>query len=238
MNPPVVCHICQWVHQFLCLLRLLALFPTGGASHPRQGTVLSVLVLLPIINWLFSAKLIWSSVFRGCCSHRCCFIFAFLLLILGCSHPIWFMNLWSLLSSISQSQWIGFLMMDHISQISMVVDPYCIWSDLRLHEAPRQWMGTNKKPVGFLWNLTHWFHYVSFPIGWLEQKTSGFDWTNWTKPQFLFPPGLRPALSPLRWRSRPLANKRPMASHDLLPGTQMGSFASMRLGVAGVLPVF
>lgn len=47
------------------------------------------------------------------------------------SHLVY--DLSSLLSSISQSQWIGFLMMDHISQIAMIVDPYAsgqTWSEV------------------------------------------------------------------------------------------------------------
>lgn len=127
MNPPMVCHICQWVHQFLCLLRLLALFPTGGASHPRQGTVLSAFAHYPLA-FLSKINLIISCSWLLLPSLLLYFRILVADSLLLSSHLVY--DLSSLLSSISQSQWIGFLMMDHISHIAMIVDPYCIWSDL------------------------------------------------------------------------------------------------------------
>ena len=133
----------------------------------------------------------------------------------------------------SNYQRVGFLMMDHYQ-------PYRHdrWSllhlvrlGLRLHEAPcNGWEQT--KTSGFPWVSSG-----IWPIGFISHRLVGWN----KKPVALIKPSVpiptgRTATRAgrfrrlWRWRSRRLANKRPMASHDLLPGTQMGSFASQRLG--------
>ena len=148
----MVCHICQWIHQFFCLLRLLALFPTGGAPHPRQGTVLSAfahdqLFFLSKMNLIISCYWwIYVSIV----------LFPWLLLdsrilvadsLLLSSHLVYHLS--SLLSSISPSFWLFDAGLATLPWSFIPTASVRRPSLRHLHEVFCNWDWNKQKPMGF-----------------------------------------------------------------------------------------